>query len=363
MMFSSIFFSSLCFTWGQVFENYDDQITIEEKNGWYSSPSLAKVTVDLDEFPLADIGITVPGGASVFVDGAMWFLAARDTNFTIPSKLLKERFSSNQQFREIAVYKEGIQKENVSIHKGLFEEISQTTPDLTNNEAENLRETHVMEEFFFIAVFIVFFLLSLFKLIYPLVLTFIIHPKLVFSSEDFSESNSLTKFFSEEILFFLLIFNMLLMLLIMSSAYFLDLGGMGHWLLSDLNHLFFIWIAGTGILLLISLLKFIWLKLAAAIFGITKFEFIHFFYMLRIASILLIAIYGILIISLSNNSMVVKGVVNYLLMGFFLIYILGAFILFFIMTKKVSFKKYHLFSYLCTAELVPFLVLSKLIIG
>src|SRR5690606_6664183 len=305
----------------------------------------------------------IPGNASVFVDGTMWFFAVKDTSFTVPSSSLREKFPSKERTRQITVYKEGIQKENISIQKGLFEENSLPKPVLSNDESENLREIHVMEEFFFIAVLIVFFLLSIFKVIYPLVLSFIIHPRLVFSSEDFSESNSLTKFFSEEILFFLLIFNMLLMLLIMASTYFLDLGGMGHWLVSDLNHLFFIWIAGTGILLLISLIKFIWLKLSATIFGIHKFEFIHFFYMLRIASILLIAIYVILIISFSNNSLGIINVVNYLLIGFFLIYILGVFLLYFIMTKRVFFKKYHLFSYLCTAELVPFLVLSKLIVG
>jgi hypothetical protein len=53
----------------------------------------------------------------------------------------------------------------------------------------------------------------------------------------------------------------------------------------------------------------------------------------------------------------------YLLALFFVLYIFGVLMLFFLMTKKVSFKNYHLFSYLCTAELVPFLVIAKLIIG
>src|SRR5690606_7041720 len=112
LTFGLIFFSSLCFTWGQVFENYDDKIVIEEENGWYSYPSLARIDLDFDEFPLVDIAITIPGNASVFVDNKMWFFAVKDTSFTVSSGSLRERFPSKESIRQIAVYKEGIQKEN-----------------------------------------------------------------------------------------------------------------------------------------------------------------------------------------------------------------------------------------------------------
>ncbi|OYX20468.1 MAG: hypothetical protein B7Z16_06635, partial [Algoriphagus sp. 32-45-6] len=44
---------------------------------------------------------------------------------------------------------------------------------------------------------------------------------------------------------------------------------------------------------------------------------------------------------------------------FFWFYLLGVVGLFFIMMNRLSFKKYHLFTYLCIAELVPFLILAK----
>src|SRR5690606_36725421 len=97
----------------------------------------------------------------------------------------------------------------------------------------------------------------------------------------FFESNSLSRFFSAEILFLLLIFNMLLMLLIMVSAHLLKRVGLESIWSGDINHMFFVWLLGTGVLLFLSLLRFLWLKITAIVFGINKFEFTHFFYMLR----------------------------------------------------------------------------------
>src|SRR5690606_26693842 len=129
------------------------------------------------------------------------------------------------------------------------------------------------------------------------------------------------------------------------------------------NQLFLIVLLGTGVLILISLLKFVWLKVSALIFGISKIEFIHFFYMLRVASIILIGMYVVLVLCFANDISSMMATISYLLKGFFALYILGVIMLFFMMVSHVSLKNYHLFSYLCTAELVPFLVLSKLIIG
>src|SRR5690606_3251076 len=120
---------------------------------------------------------------------------------------------------------------------------------------------------------------------------------------------------------------------------------------------------GTGILLGISILKFLWLRVSALICGINTILFGHFFYMLRVASIPLFSVYIILIVCFFNNIPSLMELLSYLLKGFFALYILGLIMLFFMMVANVPLKNYHLFSYLCTAELVPFLVLSKLIIG
>jgi hypothetical protein len=60
-----------------------------------------------------------------------------------------------------------------------------------------------------------------------------------------------------------------------------------------------------------------------------------------------------------NEFSAMKNALSFSFSTFFWIYILGVAGLFLIMMNRLSFKKYHLFAYLCIAELVPFLILSK----
>ena len=348
---------------GQVFVNYDDEITIDEEGDWRFVPEIAKVTIDVEEFPMAELAVTLPAGASVFIDKVMWLFAEKDTSFAIPLEEIKEKFPGQSNIRELIIYKKGIQPGDVAVKKGRFTQGAGWNSAQEIIESTSDRVKSPIEQFFFLSVLMAFFLIALFKMIYPSVLSFIVHPVLVFSTEDFSESNSTSKFFTEEVLFFLVIFNMLLMGMIMISAFFLEVPILEELITGDLNHLFLVWLFGTGILVLISLVKFVWLKISGLIFGISKIEFVHFFYMLRVASVILMGVYLVLVLCLANDVLPLTVLINYLLKGFFVLYILGVAILFFMMVGNVSLKNYHLFSYLCTAELVPFLVLSKLIIG
>ena len=56
---------------------------------------------------------------------------------------------------------------------------------------------------------------------------------------------------------------------------------------------------------------------------------------------------------------VLENVLELSLQVFFWLYLIGITGLFLIMMNRLSFKKYHLFTYLCIAELVPFLILAK----
>src|SRR5690606_9304069 len=157
--------------------------------------------------------------------------------------------------------------------------------------------------------------------------------------------------------------NMLLMLLIMVFVHYLDFGGLGVFLQGDANHLYYIWLSGTGFLLILSWTRFAWLKISAFVFGINKFEFTHFFFILRIVSVFLVFIFVSSFVFIVNGVQGLENFMEFLLWSSIAVYFFGVCVLYFMMVKKLSFKNYHLFSYLCTAELVPFLVLSKLIIG
>ena len=348
---------------GQVIQNYDPEITVEQSDAWYLAPEIAKVNVGLNDFPLAELGVRAPAYSSIFIDGTLWLYVDRDTTFSVPLEELAGRFPSTEATGELTFFKKGIHKDDISVRKGYFKGDSKGEQHLLNAESGNEREKPLMEDFFVVAALTTFSFLALFKAIYPLVIGFVIRPVSAFSTEDFYESNSLTKFLSEEILIFLIIFNMLLMLLIIMFVHYLDLGGWSDYLQGDLYHLFFVWLIGTGFLTVLSWTRFAWLKIAAMLFSINKFEFTHFFFMLRIVSVLLALILVCLFVSVINGLPGLEGFMQYLLWTFFAVYFLGVVVLYFIMVKKLTFKNYHLFSYLCTAELVPFLVLSKLIIG
>ena len=60
-----------------------------------------------------------------------------------------------------------------------------------------------------------------------------------------------------------------------------------------------------------------------------------------------------------NDISELKIVFTQLIKAVFWAYLIGVFGLFLIMMNRLNFKKYHLFTYLCLTEIIPFLVLTK----
>jgi len=345
----------------QILDNYNATLRIFHSSDLYFSPERATVNINVSDFPLSEFKLRVPSTASVFLDNVLWFYAENDTAVRVETASLQE---TDESIRRLSVVKNNIQREDISILKGYFTtDVVETIPTTREVNPLSKRNREVISEFFYIALFIILFFIALFKIVYPLLFTLLMNPISIFSSDDFSENISRPRIFSSDVIFYLVVFNMLFMLLIVSSVYYMDLPVLRDFLKNELNFMFLIWLAGTLGLLVLTLLKLFWLKISTSIYGIGRLEFIHFFYMLRIISFALLAVFLILTVILSNNLMPPREMMPYLLSLFFVLYILGTSMLFFLMTKKVSFKNYHLFSYLCTAELVPFLVVAKLIIG
>jgi len=349
------------FASGQILENYNASLKIYHTSDLYYSPERASVDINVSEFPLSEIKVRIPSEAAVFLDNVLWFYAESDTAVRVETASLKD---SGSAFIRLSIVKMNIQREDVSVLKGYFTTtVEETAPVSREENPVSRRHREVMTEFFYIALFTILFLIALFKIIYPLLFTLLLNPISMFSAEDFSDNVTRPRIFSSDVIFYLVVFNMLFMLLIVSSVYYMDLPVLRGILKNELNFMFLIWLAGTLFLLILAILKLFWLKISTAIYGIGRLEFIHFFYMLRIISFALLTVFLVLTVVLSNDLMSPRAMMPYLLSLFFILYIMGITMLFFLMTKKVSFKNYHLFSYLCTAELVPFLVIAKLIIG
>ncbi len=242
---------------GQVIENFNPKISIQKKHDLNHVFDHASVTLDLETFSKSAFEFQVAGQSAVFLGGRLWFYAERDTVFKISTSALKEK--SPHKRPELKIFKENIQKKDLSVYKGVFHEL----PNITSEEPAvrtGLRDKDPLRDFFFVAFIIVLMLLALFKGIYPVIFTSFARPASVFSTDEFTEHNVLGKVFSSDVLLQVLLFSLLVSLLLMTGAYYG--GGMltDYLISSELNELFFIWLLGSFIFMVLSLLKYFWIK-------------------------------------------------------------------------------------------------------
>ncbi|WP_209332300.1 DUF4271 domain-containing protein [Lunatimonas salinarum] len=349
----------------QVLENYDERFSLLPSGQFYDRPAGIQVSVDRASFPLSTFHIQMPEGSTLFIEHILWLQADADTLLKLPLKDINAVLPLDDSTAEFTLYKKGIRAEEASIRKmgpnppGLYDQGS--SQGFLGDYAQ--RERDVFPEFFFTSLFLLMLLGALFRMIHPVVFPLFLNPRYLISSEEFTEGSSFTKFFTNALLYYLLLLNMLLMLVIITISKVLSVAPIGLVLINDMNHYFFIWIAGTLLLMAASTLKVIWLRISTYVFDIAKFEIPHFLYILRVLSLSTLVITCVMLIGLANEYHAIEDFVIFFLKAFFSCYILALLVLGVLMRKRLSFKNYHLFSYICTSELIPFLVISRLLIG
>jgi hypothetical protein len=364
-LFLIIFLIHVATAQSQVIENYQSKIKIQKERGLFSKKERAIVDIDIYNFPQSSFRFYFPNGSTVFIGDKLWFFTESDTLFQIYQNELQRQFNlEGVQEVRLSILNDKSDPGGISVLKGIFEEgLEQVYESKSLGLDFSKREISDFNDFFTIAVVIILFLFAIFKIIFPVVLGFIARPKTVFSAEDFSESGSLQKFFSADVLFYLLLINLGISLLCMLIWKFSGNPDYFDFVNRDINGLIFYWILVSVVLIFLSIFKFISLKAVVSIFDLKKFEFAHFFYLLRIISISLFLVMGISIYFFFNDQTYLSQVLEISLVSFFWVYLLGVFYMFVIVVNRTSFKNYHLFAYICTAELIPFLILSKMVIG
>ncbi|RZS95038.1 DUF4271 domain-containing protein [Cecembia calidifontis] len=349
----------------QVLENYQSNILYTKNKSIFNKYHSAQLEVNLQDFPASSLFFEIPQGSTVFLEGKLWVFAERDTVITVALSQLKETFVPADPSKvKVAVLNDDASLEGFHVLKGYFGERSQdileSSPSVFDWEQ---RKVDDFDDFFILATIILLFLVSIFKVVFPNVLDLIIRPQTVISADDFSESGSIQKFFTLDVLFYIFMVNLGISLLVLLYVHiagvsvFLDLGN------SDINNLFLIWFLLSIGLAILSVFKFLFLKVMVYLFDLSKFDFAHFFYLLRIISI---SVLGMLILSIFfffNNHSVLVNFFQIALKSFFWVYLFGVFFMFLIMVNRVPFKNYHLFAYICSAELIPFLIIAKLVMG
>lgn len=345
----------------QILEDYNPKWQEGERETWFSSNDRLILELDLETFPLAYFSFEIPDHSVVFVGEKLWFFTDKDTAFNEQVNELQREFSKSKV--SLTVFKNGISSDQASVMKVLKSELLgtiSTGEGFLFNKREFNRQ--VIRDFFIVGMISCLLLITLYKLAYPFIFAMMIKPISLLNAEDFSESGSLQKFFSGDILLYVFIVNMLLSLAMVTAMVIFRHEWLEARMELNFNSLIVLWLLGSLFLLVLTILKFTAIRILSYLFDLGKLEFAHFFYLLRLVVITTIGLILGCAFFLFNEFSAVKMALEALFTGFFWIYIFGILGLFLIMVNRLGFKKYHLFTYLCIAELVPFLILAKLVL-
>jgi hypothetical protein len=350
----------------QVLEDYQKAWKDGNDASWFSANDRIEVQLDLETFPRSFFYFEIPKSSVVFFDKKLWFVTERDTVFHHKIEDLETKFKSKSV--NLTVYKEGIEIGDAQIKKLLkplqkkVEQVVEIASDGGLIILERNFGQREMRGFFMFVILLLFIGLALYKFLNPYLFGFLIRPLSLVKADYFSETGSLQKFFSFDVLSYLILVNLGISLFGIFGLVFLRLDWLSTRLIVSFESLFWLWLSLGGLLLLFSILKFIGIRVIAYLFSLEKLEFSHFFYLLRITAIVLTVFLLISVYLIINNYSFLSSFLSFSFSVFFWIYLAGIAALFLIMMNRSNFKKYHLFAYLCIAELVPFLVLSKWII-
>lgn len=346
---------------GQVLENYDQKWRPYSEGNWWENNDQIQVRVNVRDFHASFLKFQVPAQSTLFVDGKLWQYYRSDTVGWVP--LTDIRALTNGDSATFILINPNLNTSKVSIQKMVKTDPVSIPTGIQTEESSiisrNSRQS--LKDYFVVALLINLLFFALYKLAYPYLLGVLVQPLSVINAEDFSDSGSLQKFFSPDILFYMLIVNMMLSQIGVTVIYTKS-ALVQNWISGEFWSFMLLW--GLGIILgfVLSVMKFVGVRISGFFFDLGKNDFSHFFYLLRLvvfgASIILVA----LAFFMANRIWELEQVINLSISGFFWFYLFGVLGLFLIMMNRLSFKKYHLFTYLCIAELVPFLILSKWIL-
>ncbi|WP_187175222.1 DUF4271 domain-containing protein [Algoriphagus sp. AK58] len=355
------FLTAATLGYSQVLENYDQEWTTSETKSFASRKEQYNLNLNIATFPESSVRFEIPAQSTIFLEGKLWRLFQKDTIFSVPLADLKHEFGKDTV--EVTLVNDQIRSRSLplkitKVMNAGREDISSVVKASQSGEVSRFIPQPI-EDFYFTSLVGILFLLAIYRMAYPYLLGVLLQPLAVINAEDFSESGSLQKFFSFDILFYLLIVGMMISQIAVTGILIFRRDWLEGWIGWEYSSLILLWLAGAFLILVLTILKFIAIRIISYLFDLGKSEFAHFFYLLRLIvfgfSIMILVGSYFVVNNFSGLTTVFEGMVS----GFFWFYVIGVSGLFLIMVNRLSFKKYHLFTYLCIAEMVPFLILSK----
>lgn len=361
-----LFFFLFSSAWAtaQVLENYEGEWSSSVEQSLVGSIGQKQVKLAVNAFPNSFFQFEVPANSTVFLDGKLWVLTSNDTTFFVATNSLKQEFGRDSLLvtvvsDKIRLGEFGLTITKVAKNEKEEKELSGEDPFFA---LEKRTVVQPLKDFMAVSLLSILALAAVYRRAYPYLLGVLLQPLSVIKAEDFSESGGLQKVFSLDILFFLFMVSMMLAQSLLTGIVLFrpDWFGIGENLtsLSLINY----WVIASFLLLILTILKFTAIKLISYLFDLGKSEFAHFFYLLRLITFGFAFVLVVTTFFTINEFFELKMVFAQLMKGVFWVYLLGVLGLFLIMMNRLNFKKYHLFTYLCIAEIVPFLVLTKWIL-
>lgn len=345
----------------QVLENYEGKWSNSTEQSVLGSIVQKQVTLAANTFPQSFFRFKVPGNSTLFVDGRLWDMIQNDTTFFIATSEFKKEFGKDSLLITVVSDKFKLRNFDLEIAKVARNRVEEKQVNFGAKlmAFEKRQLVQPMKDFIAVSLLIILMLLGIYRRIYPYLLGVLLQPLSVIKAEDFSESGGLQKVFSFDIIYFLFLLAMiiahsLVVGIVIFRPDWIEIWG-GLTSLSLLS----LWIITSFLLLAVTILKFSVIKLIVYLFELGKSEFAHFFYLLRLIS------FGFGFVLLATTFLVINDiseleiVFTQLIQVVFWAYLVGVFGLFLIMMNRLNFKKYHLFTYLCLSEIIPFLVLTK----
>jgi len=361
-----LFFFLFSSAWAtaQVLENYEGAWSSSVEQSLVGSIGQKQVKLAVNAFPQSFFQFEVPANSTVFVDGKLWVLTSIDTTFFVATNSLKQEFGRDSLLVTVVSDKIRLGEFGLTITKVAKNEKEEK--ELSGEDQffalEKRTVVQPLKDFIAVSLLSILALAAVYRRVYPYLLGVLLQPLSVIKAEDFSESGGLQKVFSLDILFFLFLVSMMLAQSLLTGIVLFrpDWFGIGENLtsLSLINY----WVIASFLILILTILKFSAIKLISYLFDLGKSEFAHFFYLLRLITFGFAFVLVVTTFFTINEFFELKMVFAQLMKGVFWVYLLGVFGLFLIMMNRLNFKKYHLFTYLCIAEIVPFLVLTKWIL-
>ena len=344
----------------QVLENYDTNWAIREHYFLMEKTLQYEVMLPLTSFPESFFKFQIPSDHSIFIEDVLWKIISEDTTFYIPIKSMKDEF--NKDSIQISIIGQEQKNEDFLIKISKEVSTSRESPKETVIPVfpvANRIPIHLIKDFFYVTTLIFLFFLAAYRSAFPFLLGVLLKPSAVLNGEDFSEAGTLQKFISIDILFFLFILGLMAGQSLFTGVLVYRMDLITNWIGWNFASFIIIWLIFSFIVFLGLMLKFGFIKLLGYFFNLGKSDFAHFFYVIRLI------VFGIAFINLCTIFLLgydfssLEPVFKSLVSGFFWFYLLGISLLFLIIMNRLSFKKYHLFTYLCLVELVPFFILYK----